>query len=163
MWWASDYVRQAKLLTQMEPDMHWAIWSDVWSHMSDMWRHIMTSNNEFGGKCPMRKVREGSGVFISFYCVFSHRYRQSNTLLFLVAPQKACIHDDGFRMTPKWPELLRFHQDMKTLLNDLNIQYHEIDFLDRESRVQFVLDRIREVKPRALANWDLQIHIYSQH
>ena len=66
--------------------------------------------------------------------------------MFVIQPQNACIYDDGFRMRPKWQEMCTFHDVMIDVLTSLEIPHHVIDFLDRKGRVDFVVDKIKQIK-----------------
>ncbi len=73
------------------------------------------------------------------------RYRES--LIFIVWPQLECIEDDGVRVTPKIKELIKFTQNMTTIVKSYNISFVVIDVLDLEERVKLVLDKVSMVKP----------------
>ena len=72
------------------------------------------------------------------------RYKKDNYLIFVIQPQKECICDDGFRLAPKWAEMCRFHDVMIDVLSSLEMPHYVIDFLDRQERVKFVLDKIKK-------------------
>ncbi|CAM1306704.1 Uncharacterised protein g4438 [Pycnogonum litorale] len=70
------------------------------------------------------------------------RFRTS--LTFVLLPQPECVDDDGFRIKPVLSDLQGFTDHLIELLNQLNINYFVIDFLDLEQRKQFVVDKINE-------------------
>ena len=84
-------------------------------------------------------------VVCGYYTKHYHfRYRKDNCLIFVIQPQKECIYDDGFRLPPKWAEMCQFHDAMIDVLSSLGIPHYVIDFLDRQERVKFVLDKIKK-------------------
>ncbi len=50
-------------------------------------------------------------------------------------------------MTPKIKELIKFTQNMITIVKSYNISFVVIDVLDLEERVKLVLDKVSIVKP----------------
>ena len=69
-----------------------------------------------------------------------------NCLVFVIQPQKQCIHDDGFRMPPEWRQMCAFHDVMIDVLTSQGIHHYVIDFIDRKQRADFVVDKIKQAK-----------------
>jgi len=68
-----------------------------------------------------------------------------------VTPHEKCIADDGVRLSkPSIDELQRYTDVMLSLLQQLNIPHHIIDVLDKQQRVDQVVDVIRTKKPSLL-------------
>lgn len=68
------------------------------------------------------------------------RYKQS--LIFVLTPHKECLVDDGFRLMASLDELQHFTNVMQLTLDELKIPYITIEQLDREKRVQIVMEHI---------------------
>ena len=61
--------------------------------------------------------------------------------------------DDGCRMSPNFDDMEKFTRTMFRLLDELHISYHRIDVLDRQERVNIVVDVIRRIKPKIIPFW----------
>ncbi|KAK3597453.1 hypothetical protein CHS0354_041867 [Potamilus streckersoni] len=75
---------------------------------------------------------------------YSNGMRQA--LVFLVFPHPECAVDDGVRVPPDSEEQARFTQLLEDELRTNFIPYHKITMLDRMQRVDFVLDKVRQIK-----------------
>ena len=71
-------------------------------------------------------------------------------MIFVFNPYEECLEDDGVRKVPTMPELLRFTECMYDVMESQGIPYHVISVLDREERVNLVLEKIRQWKPSVI-------------
>ena len=68
-----------------------------------------------------------------------------------MTPHEECIADDGVRLSkPSIEELQRFTDVMFCLLQQLNIPHHIVSVLDRQQRVEQIVDVVRSKKPSLL-------------
>jgi len=69
----------------------------------------------------------------------------------VVTPHEECIADDGVRLSkPSVEELQCFTEVMVSQLQQLNIPHHIIRVLDRQQRVEQIVDVVRSKKPSLL-------------
>ncbi|KAL3879086.1 hypothetical protein ACJMK2_031400 [Sinanodonta woodiana] len=76
--------------------------------------------------------------------------RMRHAIVFLVFPHPECAFDDGVRIPPDSQEQERFTQLLRDKLRLNRIPYDEITMLDMKQRVQFVLEKVRQVKPELI-------------
>ena len=71
--------------------------------------------------------------------------------LFVVTPHAECIVDDGVRLgKPSVDELRHFTDVMCSVLQQQSIPHHTISVLDRQRRVEQIVDVVRAKKPALL-------------
>jgi len=71
--------------------------------------------------------------------------------IFVVTPHVECIADDGVRLSkPSMDELQRFTDVMLAQLQQHSIPHHIISVLDRQLRVEQIVEVVRAKKPSLL-------------
>ena len=69
----------------------------------------------------------------------------------MVTPHVECIADDGVRLSkPSIAELHRFTDVMLAQLQQQSIPHHVVSVLDRQSRVEQIVQVVRDRKPSLL-------------
>ncbi len=63
---------------------------------------------------------------------------------------------DGVRIAPVWDEVCDFHDVMLRVLTSLGVAHCVIECLDRQQRVDFVVQRITDTKRRLTSSFLLQ-------
>ena len=66
-----------------------------------------------------------------------------SSFVFLLSPHKECIKDDNVRLVSSLDELHKLHDAFEDELQLYKIPYCKINDLDRNSRIQCVLSKIK--------------------
>lgn len=70
--------------------------------------------------------------------------RLQTSVIFLIEPQPECISDDSVRLVSTLDELRTYSTHLKRLYARFNIPYVTVPMLDRQERVSFILQYLRE-------------------
>ncbi|KAJ8305524.1 hypothetical protein KUTeg_016069 [Tegillarca granosa] len=73
--------------------------------------------------------------------------RMKTAMVFVLYPHIECISDDEVRLPPTIEDLNQFTQRLENLLNKHEIMYHKIIDLDRNKRVDCILQIIKQYRP----------------
>ena len=75
---------------------------------------------------------------------------KKSTLLFVIIPHQELLTDDGIRINADITTMQRYTEIAIELLRQNNIPFHVISVLDRQERIQQVLDIIKSKYPDVL-------------
>ncbi|XP_011451573.3 uncharacterized protein [Magallana gigas] len=70
--------------------------------------------------------------------------RLQTSVIFLIEPQPECISDDSVRLVSTLDELRAYSTHLKRLYARFHIPYVTVPMLDRQERVSFILQYLRE-------------------